>query len=498
LSSKKVNIKKKEKAIRKYFLKYQEEWLKDKSRYKIWEKSRRIGATYVQAFEDVLDMASNDNDIPAVWFTSADETAAAEYIRYCKKHAKILDLAAEDLGEVVVENETDMKALVIEFANGKRINALTSSPSKFRSKEGKIIWDEASHNQQDKEMWKALFACLLWGFPLRILSTHNGKKTFFYKRVEGVKSGKYKRWSHHRIDIYTAVEQGLADKICKRELTDEERKEWIQEVKEDNGDEISWQEEFEVLANDEADSYMPYELLASCEADGILWEQNIISSDGFDGSNIKGPKHHSSIWVYDRVREFKQFLQKQKTLGDRYLGYDIGRKKHVSCIWLIEKIGYLQFTRGVYVLKKTPYWVQKLFLYALLDISVMRKACIDNNGIGNNLAEDAMFEYGSTVEPVNMTNAAKAELATDYRNVFEDKSWMMPHDETIRNDHHSIKKFVTAANNVRYDAEANEDGHADRFWAGALANHAAKTSPSSRGKVKTGKKRRTRQKMKDY
>ena len=38
-----------------YFLPYQMRWLNDNSKIKIWEKSRRIGATYVQSFEDVQD-----------------------------------------------------------------------------------------------------------------------------------------------------------------------------------------------------------------------------------------------------------------------------------------------------------------------------------------------------------------------------------------------------------------------------------------------------------
>ena len=39
----------------KHFLPYQIRWLNDNSKIKIWEKSRRIGATYVQSFEDVQD-----------------------------------------------------------------------------------------------------------------------------------------------------------------------------------------------------------------------------------------------------------------------------------------------------------------------------------------------------------------------------------------------------------------------------------------------------------
>ena len=38
-----------------------------------------------------------------------------------------------------------------------------------------------------------------------------------------------------------------------------------------------------------------------------------------------------------------------------------------------------------------------------------------------------------------------------------------------------MRKVVTAANNIRLDADRDEHGHgpADRFWALALANHAA-------------------------
>jgi hypothetical protein len=35
------------------------------------------------------------------------------------------------------------------------------------------------------------------------------------------------------------------------------------------------------------------------------------------------------------------------------------------------------------------------------------------------------------------------------------------------------EEVVTAANNVRLDADRDEHGHADRFWALALASHAA-------------------------
>lgn len=85
----------------------------DKSKVKIWEKSRRIGATYVQSYEDVRDCVYKT--VPAVWFSSADESAAREYIDYCKQWATLFNIAAKDLGEQILDSDKDIKAYVIAF-----------------------------------------------------------------------------------------------------------------------------------------------------------------------------------------------------------------------------------------------------------------------------------------------------------------------------------------------------------------------------------------------
>ena len=117
-----------------FFLPYQLRWLNDKSKVKIWEKSRRIGATYVQSYEDVRDCVYKR--VPAVWFSSADESAAREYIDYCEQWTKLFNVAAKSLGEVIIDNDKDIKAFVIEFNNGTKIHALSSNPKGFRSKGG--------------------------------------------------------------------------------------------------------------------------------------------------------------------------------------------------------------------------------------------------------------------------------------------------------------------------------------------------------------------------
>ena len=96
-----------------FFLPYQMRWINDKSKVKIWEKSRRIGATYVQSYEDVRDCVYKT--VPAVWFSSADESAAREYIDYCKQWTTLFNIAAKDLGEQILDSDKDIKAYVIAF-----------------------------------------------------------------------------------------------------------------------------------------------------------------------------------------------------------------------------------------------------------------------------------------------------------------------------------------------------------------------------------------------
>ncbi|MDO4769007.1 MAG: hypothetical protein Q4A11_01380 [Brachymonas sp.] len=60
----------------------------------------------------------------------------------------------------------------------------------------------------------------------------------------------------------------------------------------------------------------------------------------------------------------------------------------------------------------------------------------------------------------------------------EDRLLRIPYDPHIRADLRSVTKQTTSSGNVRFTAERSKDGHADRFWALALALHAA-ASPSA-------------------
>lgn len=399
----------------------------------------------MQAYEDVEDCV--EKKVKDVWFSSADETAAREYIDYCGMWAKIFNAVAKPLGQVILDEDKGIKALVIEIGS-RRIHGLTSNPKKFRSKGGKVVLDEFAHHDDPKKMWAAAKPSAMWGDPVRILSTHFGKG-LFWQFVDRCKSGKQKKskWSLHTTDIFQAVKDGLAHKILRKTLkrapTDAEIADWIEEQREDCGDEEIWQQEYCCNAIDEATAFLTYDLISKCELADILKDLHEIE-------------------------------------GDLYLGMDIGRKKHLSVIWLIEKLGHVKYTRLVKVMERTPFKIQREALFEILKHPKMRRACIDATGLGMQLSEEAQEAFGRyKVESVTFNNSVKEDLAYGLLPAFEDRTLYIPADPEIREDLHSMKKIVTASNNIRFDtAYSDKLGHGDRFWACALANHAASDKTS--------------------
>ena len=151
---------------------------------------------------------------------------------------------------------------------------------------------------------------------------------------------------------------------------------------------------------------------------------------------------------------------------------DIGRKKDLSVIWVNEMVGDVLWTRIVHVMERAPFSAQREVLFNYLPH--IRRAEIDATGLGMQLAEEAQQTFGPyRVEPTTFTATVKEDLAVTLRRRFEDRQVRIPVDREIREDLHSIKKYTTSAGNIRFDAERTERGHADRFWALALAVHAA-------------------------
>jgi phage FluMu gp28-like protein len=405
--------------------------------------------------------------VPSVWFSSADLSAAAEYIDYCKKWSELFNYAAKEVGNEIIAKET---VYFLTYANGTKITALSSNPKAFRSKGGKVVLDEFAFHENAHQMWKAARPTITWGFPLRILSTHNGQSCKYYEFIQDVKAGKLP-WSLHVMNIFRAVQEGLVDKIYKRPTTEAERQEWLDNEKASCGDEQTWLQEFCCIPVDESTAFITYDLIKACEDDNC-------------GVILRATSTPDEI-----MQPLELLLNSMQ--GQFFFGVDIGREKDLSVIWVLQKEGSHKFTRILVELAKMPYSEQKYVIDTMMKKLNPYRTCFDATGIGDNLAEDFQRAYGQyRVEKVKFTGPVKEAMATDFKLEFEDRKIIIPYDELLRNDLHSIRKVTTSAGNVRFDVARNQkESHADRFWAGALANHAITKDPgpvvdsvTSRGK----------------
>lgn len=472
-----------------YFLPYQLEWIKDPFQISIRNKSRRTGGTEGVAFEALLWGFETIMPSKDVWFTSADKKAAEEFIVAATKWAKVFNLAAELVGkELINEDDEDKFFLKYELkiplgdsGDVLRVNAMSSSTNSFHGKQGFMIVDEMARHKDQVGLWEGAFPATLWGYPLRIISTQNGKG-FFYRLCKECEEGKHDNWGYHKVTIHDAVNDGLYDKIAigmgiiqpGESTTIEQREAWKKEIRKNCLTESVWKQQFECEAEDEGDKFLSFELIASCESEDILWTQELLTLR-WNGENIKrGPDHYENKWILETIKLFTKWLNSVPVSGQLFLGWDTGRKKDLSVAWLYEKIDRLRITRFYIALEKMPFWVQELLRDALLQHKKLRRGCFDATGIGAQLAENARLKFGDNmVEEITFTAKIKEAMAYRMKGMLEDKNFRLPSDRIIADDFHKPKKETTASGAVRFvvedDESANEHSHADYFWGACLS-----------------------------
>lgn len=453
-----------------YFLGYQQRWLQDDARQKVAEKSRRIGWTYVEAYEDMRDAAKADG--MDVWFSSADLSAAREYIKYVEMWSKAANIVAKDLGEIVVQDDgqNSITAFAVEYANGKRVNALSSNPKGFRSKGGKVVLDEYSFHEQADEMWRAAAPSVLWGYPIRVFSSHNGKDTRFNRLVEEAKQPGSK-WSLHSVTIMDALNDGLLEKILRldRMATPEERDEFLASCRSIAGDEETFQQEFMVNPMDGTTAYIGH----------ALYDANV-GTEVPEPLVLRGEDLHQIP-----LDQYLPLLAFTRTGGRLFLGVDIGRRRDLTVLWLLEETGGRLVTRAVVELHVVKFRYQFAWLKHLLPL--VERCEIDESSLGMQLAEDAQDDFGEEkVTKVAFTEQAKRDMAVGVKNVMEDAGARLPSTAVVKADFRKIRRVVSPSGNVLFKGERDADGHADRFWAFALAVRAATRTPKLSGVVVMG------------
>ena len=320
--------------------------------------------------------------------------------------------AAEAVG-LTFKLTTDSKS-ELSFAQGGQILSLAQNPRTVRGFAGNVYLDEFAHHRDDREIYTAILPAISHGYRISILSTPLGQSGLFYEIFSD--AGAYRDYERHEIDIHAAIRDGLRIDV---------------DLLRRNMDEESFRQEYLCEFVDEASSYFPYSLIRAC-----------IGEPGASGGTV-------------------------------YLGADVGRKRDLTCIYVLRQLtdGRLEVIDSQ-VMQGVSFAEQRQAIVEMWQRHKVQRGCMDATGMGMQLAEEMQATHG-LMEPVVFTAQIKEQLATMMKRHLEARTLTIPEDRDLINDIHSVRKTVTPSNNVRFDADRTEKGHADRFWALALACHAA-------------------------
>jgi len=432
-----------ERKPKRTLLRYQQRWVRDKAKFKVIQKSRRIGLSWCEAYDAVMHAAAGAGN---VYYQSFDHDMTKGFIDDCAEWAEYFDHVASAVEEgVFIENGKDVKTFSIRFRSGKSITAMTSAPRQFRSKgrPGDLgIIDEAAFVDNLDEVLKAAIAFLFWGGRIHILSTHNGEANAFNQLCEDIERGK-QPGSLHKVTFDDALADGIAERSLKVQglkVTPEAVEEWIADIRHTYRHNAA--EELDCVPAAGSGTFLTWEMIRKCQ-----------SPDAGRPELYQG--------------------------GHCWLSIDVARRRHLWVCTAFEEVGDVLWARKVEILQDKRFSEQRAVVRQMaLQFRAVRIG-VDQTGMGESFFEDLQDDHGqSRVEGVLMTGPTRLAVATALLERCDDAKIRYPDDEETELDLRSVKREggTTGAPRLVSDEKAT-DGHADRFWSFAIGCYIARSGP---------------------
>ena len=399
---------------------YQRRYLADSSRFKAGMWSRQTGKTFTTTLEavlDVLDAESQGRTSRWTILSVSRDRALDAMDSGVKLHLRAIGAAFEALDVPFAADE--LAHMVRIGTRGSYIRAVASKPSTARGMSDNLILDEFAHHQDNRAIWTALLPVVSRpDLKLRVISTPNGRGDKFYEIMTAPDS----IFSRHVVTIYDAVADGLPRNV--------------EELRRAMADPVAWAQEFECQFVDEATAWLTYDLIDGCEDPAAPGE--------YQG-------------------------------GPCYVGMDFAARGDLTVIAVLEEVGDVLWLRELVTLRATSFAQQLAELDRIMREYRVIRAALDQTGMGEMPVQEAQRRHGQyRVEGVLFSPARKLDMATALKERMEDKRLRLPvGDQPLRADLHSVQRVAGPNGAPRLVAERTEAGHADRFWALALACSAA-------------------------
>ena len=389
--------------------------LKDHNKI-IINKSRQIGISYWFALYSLLYALKGET----VLIVSPSERQSKHFLSYSKIFLNLIRERIPEHKDLEIKLEEETKTTLF-FKSGGRLMSLPNSPNSVRGvRADLIVFDEHAHFLcgTDKEMMEAILPSISRGGKLILISTPYGEGNEFY-------------------NIWIKAEKmGFKTVLINwKECPDLNIKE-IREVFDDD----NFGREYDNRFLGDSTSVFSYKLINTCVNQELIYDP--------------APIRNSEVFV----------------------GMDVGRHKDLSVVAIVERKGEKLILRDLKTWRNVPFTKQKNDLIEILTRYEIINLNIDKNGLGEQLAEELNEMFPEVVNPFVFSNQSKQNLVVNLKKAFEDKTIEIPDDSFLINSIHQIQRSKTQGTGyVRYDAEVSkETGHADAFWALALAVIATK------------------------
>ena len=375
----------------------------------IINKSRQIGISYFFAAYSLIWAVKGKTAL----IVSPSERQSKHFLSYSKQFLNEAKNKIERSQEHYLDLVEETKTSLI-FSNGGMLVSLPNSPNTVRGYTADIvIFDEYAHflNNTDKEIMEAVLPSLSRRGKLVIISTPFGEGNEFYNAWMQKKG--YEKVLINYKDCPDINVEKIRDKL----------------------DIDGFEQEYNNRFLGDTTSEFSFKLIKSC----------INTELQYDPSPSKAE--------------------------ELYMGMDVGRHKHLSVVAIIEKKDEKLILRDLITWRSMKFTEQENNLIDLLERYKIKNFNIDKGGLGMDMSESLQDRFPEIVNPFDFTNKSKQALVTYTKKLFEDKKIEIPDDAFLINSIHQIsRKKSQSTGYVTYDAEeSKETGHADAFWALALA-----------------------------
>lgn len=397
------------------FYKYQQDWLFEWRKLAAGVKCRQIGWSHTMGGGwPVLRGGFSEDSV----LVSIRDEEAKDLLTQGEAHADVLRQLGSRWFEPVKRT-----AHSLLLGSGAEIRSTTSTAA-GRGFTGNVLLDEFAYMPNQAATWDSALAATMQGYACRIGSTPNGAGDIWHQvcaELGEPDPSDPKKWKIWSVSVHDAIADGM--RVDLDECWEMAR-----------NDPRVFAQLFECKFLDGNLQYIPSELIKKQLTEGPF------------------PTRDNETWA----------------------GLDIGETRDKTALIVVAGSPQRMHIAHAEVHDQTDDVLIDSLIYKAFSVYGCTRLCLDKTGMGTFPARRAVRKHGPKVEPVNFGAKEKEAMATRlYQSLAEGVLWFTRENQNVIDDVMSIRRTVTEAGTVRFEAPRTSKGHADLAWALMLAIQAS-------------------------